>query len=144
MTWSIRPATPGDVAALTDIERQSFSDRAWTPSEFLKCECFVAETEAGQVAGFLVWHDVFSDAYGKREREILNLAVDPAYRRLGIARSLLKDALQTPALYFLEVRESNVAAQKLYESLGFVEAGRRPHYYRLPDETAIVMRMEQC
>jgi ribosomal-protein-alanine N-acetyltransferase len=42
----------------------------------------------------------------------------------------------------LEVRESNVAARRLYERLGFAEIARRPNYYSSPVETAIVMEMK--
>ncbi len=45
------------------------------------------------------------------------------------------------AVHFLEVRESNTAAQALYRKLGFVEIGRRSKYYDDPEETAIVMQL---
>jgi len=41
---------------------------------------------------------------------------------------------------FLEVRASNLAARKLYERVGFIEAGSRPRYYRDPAEDAVVYR----
>jgi ribosomal-protein-alanine N-acetyltransferase len=44
---------------------------------------------------------------------------------------------------FLEVRESNEAALKLYRKLGFGEIGRREKYYENPEETAIVMRLSR-
>jgi ribosomal-protein-alanine N-acetyltransferase len=40
---------------------------------------------------------------------------------------------------FLEVRESNQAAIAFYSKHGFAKMGRRPSYYRVPDEAAIVM-----
>jgi len=95
----------------------------------------VAEVK-GCVAGFLVMREV-----APGEREILNLAVDPAERRTGIARGLVGDALaRAKGAWFLEVRASNSAAIQLYESAGFKRAGRRPDYYREPAEDAIVMR----
>jgi polysaccharide biosynthesis protein PslH len=76
------------------------------------------------------------------EWEILNLAVGPAWRRRGIARRLLEELLNRfPALWFLEVRESNSAAIRLYQSLGFERAGIRPGYYQDSQEAAIVMRI---
>jgi ribosomal-protein-alanine N-acetyltransferase len=42
----------------------------------------------------------------------------------------------------LEVRASNAVAQRLYESLGFVKAGTRPHYYADDGEDALTMRLE--
>jgi len=72
------------------------------------------------------------------EREILNIAVSPEFRRMGIATALIHSI--EDAEVFLEVRESNRVAQKLYENLGFEDVGRRPGYYDAPPETAIVMR----
>ena len=76
------------------------------------------------------------------EREILNLAVVPAFRRSGLATQLLKLEFQNSAVFLLEVRESNLAARALYERLGFVEISRRKDYYDHPPETAIVMQMK--
>lgn len=78
------------------------------------------------------------------EGEVLRLAVAPAWRRQGHARAIMKAAMAclTPGLPYgmhLEVRASNVAARKLYASLGFVEAGRRPAYYVAPVEDAVLM-----
>ena len=109
-------------------------------------DCQVAEMEA-QMAGFLVCKQVFAgNANSPPEREILNLAVRPCFRRLGIASALLRQELSRKAISFLEVRESNVAAQTLYRRLGFVEVARRTdnYYYHSPVESAIVMRMKWC
>jgi ribosomal-protein-alanine N-acetyltransferase len=72
----------------------------------------------------------------------LNLAVDPSFRRQGIARRLLDQVLGSApgSEWFLEVRESNIAALNLYKELGFQLSGRREDYYRDPHEAAIVMR----
>lgn len=69
------------------------------------------------------------------ESEILTLAVDPAARRTGLGRRLVGRTLAEAAargaqLTFLEVSEQNEAARALYEACGFVEFGRRRHYYR--------------
>jgi ribosomal-protein-alanine N-acetyltransferase len=77
--------------------------------------------------------------------EILNLAVDPPWRRRGIAWTLLDAglvALQrrgTEEVY-LEVRVSNDAARLLYQRAGFRPVGRRGGYYRNPLEDALVLR----
>ena len=44
------------------------------------------------------------------------------------------------AAVYLEVRDSNEAAQALYRGRGFLASGRRKGYYRLPAEDAVVMR----
>lgn len=70
------------------------------------------------------------------ESHVLNICVDPAHRGQGYARTLLQQCIATVMVHgakvmFLEVRESNSAAIALYESMGFVEIGRRDNYYRL-------------
>lgn len=78
------------------------------------------------------------------EMHIMNLAVDPAYRRRGVATFLLEYSLKSAKQYgaqkaLLEVRASNHAALKLYRRMGFSEAGRRRGYYSETGEDAILM-----
>ncbi len=142
MTPNIRAAVEADLPAIVEIERDSFSPCDWHLNDFRKHDCIVAEIE-NQIAGFLVSRDVFPGVQGQpSEREILNLAVAPVHRRLGVATALLRFELKRHATHFLEVRKSNIAAQKLYAKLGFIEVGRRPQYYHSPSEEAIVMRMK--
>jgi ribosomal-protein-alanine N-acetyltransferase len=140
----IRQATWADLADLLEIEQECFSDPHWNAQDFVADDCRVAELDS-RIAGFLVSRQVFGgDATSPPELEILNLAVRPRFRRLGIASALLRQQLARRATYFLEVRESNVVAQRLYRQLGFVEIARRSGYYRSPVETAIVMTMKWC
>ena len=93
-----------------------------------------------QVVAVLQWRNLLSEA------EILGLAVQAEHRRQGLATLLLKSFLQQAAAsgthhVFLEVRESNRAALALYRNFGFQIAGRRPDYYRSPEESALVMRL---
>ena len=79
---------------------------------------------------------------------ILNLAVAPAHRRQGVARQLVLDAIKRAYAKgarraFLEVRESNTAAQKLYSNLGFTGSFARKDYYDSPTEDAVIMALEQ-
>lgn len=132
---TLRPATPDDLAAIDSLQAASPEASQWEPRSYLDQDCRVAILQ-GRVAGFLASRRVAPD-----EREILNLAVDPAQRRKGIARALLAEELSRgPGRWFLEVRASNTAAIGLYESAGFERCGRRPGYYRDPAEEAIVMR----
>jgi [ribosomal protein S18]-alanine N-acetyltransferase len=113
--------------------RRDFHDCAASDAVFL-----VVEGPEG-VAGYVVAHDAAG------EGEILNLAVAPARRRQGIGRALVEEVLAVLAArgvgeVFLEVRESNAAAQALYGALGFREVGRRARYYRRPIEDAVVLR----
>jgi len=133
---TIRAATVADLDAIAAIQSASPEAAQWSPADYLKHDCTVAQVN-GRVAGFLVAREV-----GPGEREILNLAVDPAERRTGIARSLLRHARERlRGAWFLEVRASNTAAIRLYESMGFETAGRRGGYYHEPAEEAIVMRI---
>ena len=82
--------------------------------------------------GFLIGRLVGSDA------EILNVIVHPKYRRLGKARYLIgkfekeaKDAGSSRC--FLEVAESNGQANKLYQSLSYLNVGQRKNYYKFVD-----------
>ncbi len=79
------------------------------------------------------------------EAEILNLCVAPAARRSGTGRALVRAILRRVAALgaraaYLEVRDSNHAARRLYEAEGFAPVGRRRGYYRRPVEDAIVLR----
>ncbi len=94
-----------------------------------------------QVVGMIVVWIILDEAH------IATLATHPAFRRLGIARRLLAEALENGACLgakkaFLEVRRSNLAAQKLYESFGFVVVGVRPRYYLDTQEDAFLMNLE--
>lgn len=138
----LRKATRADLPAILEIERAAFAESPWKAEDFLAEDCTVAEID-GRVAGFLVSRQTFPPVNGEpAEREILNVAVASEFRRQGIATALLRHELGHRAVYFLEVRESNLAAQKLYRKLGFQEIGRRPNYYDSPQETAIVMKMK--
>jgi ribosomal-protein-alanine acetyltransferase len=132
---TIRPARLADLAAIDAIQAASPEAVRWNPADYLKHDCRVCDLNSC-VAGFLVTREV-----APGESEILNLAVDPAERRTGIARRLLMDVLaRGKGAWFLEVRASNVAAIRLYESTGFTRAGERKNYYDEPAEDGIVMR----
>ena len=133
----IRRGTAFDLPAIAEIQKATRESAQWTPESYLKYTLRVAEYQ-GNILGFVVSRQTASDEY-----EILNVAVSTEHRRRGIASRLLKSLMNEAAgVYFLEVRESNEAARKLYRKLGFQEAGRRPQYYQNPAEAAIVMRIQ--
>lgn len=140
----LRQATKDDLPALVEIEQLAFSAPNWTSEIFIKYECTIAEVR-GQIAGFLVSRQIYPGGNDTPpEREILNIAVAPPFRRGGIATALLKCQLSLRADFFLEVRESNCVARSLYQKVGFQEIARRANYYDHPVETAIVMQMKWC
>lgn len=101
---------------------------------------FTAPVGQPAVVGMLVLWVVLDEAH------IATLAVHPAMRQRGIARQLLVHALRQAAREgcesaLLEVRASNLPAQKLYESFGFEVVGRRPRYYQDNNEDALLMTL---
>ena len=143
-TIDITPVTHRDLAAIAKIERAAFSD-PWSERSFREALSqppiyFVAaRSDAGDVLGYVVaW-------FVADEGQIANLAVAPAGWGSGIGRALLKSALREAVArgateVYLEVRDSNARARRLYGSCGFREIGRRRGYYRLPVEDAVVLR----
>lgn len=78
------------------------------------------------------------------EGHITNIAVHPDYRRLGVASLILKKLIniceeEKCGAMTLEVRKSNINAQKLYKKYGFIEEGIRKKYYADNKEDAIIM-----
>ncbi|MBR0399152.1 MAG: ribosomal protein S18-alanine N-acetyltransferase [Eubacterium sp.] len=85
--------------------------------------------------------------YAADEGDITNVSVDAACRRRGIGRELVRTLLTESARrgcerIFLEVRQSNEAAVRLYEMHGFQEISIRKNYYQKPAEDALLMRYE--
>lgn len=81
------------------------------------------------------------------EADMMNIAVRSTHRRKGIARGLILELLdqlkeQGVRSLSLEVRASNSAAITLYDGLGFNQVGRRPGYYKMPKEDALILRKE--
>lgn len=150
MTIVVSPAERADLARVAEIERRSFAD-PWSAQSFREAYTnphvlflCAREAEGGEGAGVPTLGYVVA-WFVADEGEIANLAVDPDVRRRGIGAMLLDAALGEGArrgatAIYLEVRESNAAARRLYESRGFVEVGRRPGYYRRPVEDAVVLR----
>ena len=131
----MRPAVPADLDRIWDIQCTSPEASQWHREDYLAFDCTVATWDR-QIAGCLVSREI-----AHREREILNVAVHPEFRRMGVAQALIRSELELfPGDHFLEVRASNDAGRKLYEKLGFREVGVRPGYYENPPEAGIVMR----
>jgi ribosomal-protein-alanine N-acetyltransferase len=135
----IRRGEPGDLEAVAAIQSTSPEAAHWPVTEYPQYE-FTVSVGDGAVNGFLVWRPL-----GEGECELLNLVVKPACRRQGVARRLLELLLHGEGkTVFLEVRESNLAAQNFYKSMGFKEVSIRKGYYDSPPESAIVMKFHSC
>ncbi|MCU1257537.1 MAG: rimI [Bryobacterales bacterium] len=128
----VRAGTESDWSTVAEIQATSFEAAQWDVSGY---PLLIAVDEDRSV-GFLAWLETAPD-----EAEILNLAVDPAFRRRGAATALV--AAVPRSMIFLEVRESNHAALSFYRKAGFTTAGVRFGYYHSPPESAIVMRLKK-
>jgi len=136
---TIRPAAESDLEDIWRIQSHAEQAAQWNPADYLSQLCVVAMV-SGTTAGFAVARSTAPD-----ELEILNVAVDPPFRRRGVARKLIQEVLTGhPGAVFLEVRQSNVAARKLYHSLGFETIAVRKEYYSDSGEPAIVMKFHSC
>ena len=143
-TLTVRDVRPADLDAVAALERISFPV-PWK-KEFFASEVGldhrfnrVGRASDGTLAGY-----VFC-AFAGGEIHVNKIAVDPLYRRRGVARLLMKevldfsDRIQAEEI-FLEVRPSNVPARNFYVQLGFREVGRRAQYYA-DGEDALVMSL---
>jgi ribosomal-protein-alanine N-acetyltransferase len=144
----LEPMQIDDLETVLLIEQQSFST-PWSSSMFRSevrnptSHLFVArpQGEPGDIVGYIGYRVVID------EMHIVIVAVDPAWRRQGIAQQMLcqamahaRDAACTKAT--LEVRVSNHAAQQLYYRQGFAPVGVRPRYYMRPPEDALILWRE--
>jgi ribosomal-protein-alanine N-acetyltransferase len=140
---AVRPMVLADLDEVLAIERRGY-EYPWSRAIFEDC------LRIGYCCWLLEWdriaagHAVMSACAG--EAHILNLCIEPTLHRLGLGRFLLEHMLALAQDHgartvFLEVRPSNVAAQRLYESAGFNEVGVRRNYYpaRVAREDAIIM-----
>ena len=135
----LRPGEPGDLDAIAAIQAASPEAAPWPPGDYLRYDLRVAVRQQ-RVAGFLVTRRT-----AEAEAEVLNLAVDPDFRRQGVARALICAFLHNfQGDVFLEVRCSNSSARGFYKSLGFQELTLRKDYYEMPPEAAIVMKFHSC
>jgi ribosomal-protein-alanine N-acetyltransferase len=142
----LRPMRPADVDAVHDIERRVY-DFPWSAGHFRDSllaghGCWVYQMGA-RVVGYAVM------MRGVDEAHLLNLVIDPAFQRQGLGRGFVGQLCELARGHgaqalFLEVRPSNLAAQRLYRSMGFAEVGRRRGYYPARDgrEDALVMRLD--
>jgi len=138
----IRPMTIHDCEQVAEIEAASFSVpwslRAFTDTvEKDNFRYFVAE-ETGEILGYCGFLFVLDEA------EIPNVCVKSSARKQGVGKQMMQVMIEEAgklgiSMLFLEVRESNTAARRLYESLGFEENGIRKNFYEQPVEHAVLM-----
>jgi [ribosomal protein S18]-alanine N-acetyltransferase len=142
-TMGIRRLAYSDLPAVIAIERRSFPT-PWSLAMFVlelskPSGICLAATEGEELVGYLVCSR-YKDAW-----HLMNVAVAPHRRRLGIASRLIDRLFEITgegAQITLEVRVSNRSAIAMYERFGFRAAGIRPRYYHDNGEDALIMWLE--
>ena len=138
----VRPMKQSDVPAAAGIEEKCFSEpwseKAFTDALSDKNYIYMAAEAEDEPAGYAGCVMTPPDA------DITNIAVDEKFRNRGIGRALMEGLLRALSdrnieNVFLEVRESNNAAIRLYEREGFEKIGMRKKFYCKPVEDAILM-----
>lgn len=140
----IRPATRADLGAILALERAVFPLDAYDRATFLywlrraRRRFLVLEAD-DRLVGYVITH------VQGRTANLVSLAIDPAHRRQGRGRALVTHVLRELAaagvrVLDLEVRPSNTAGRRFWESFGFAPLGLLPAYY--PDgEDGLRMRL---
>jgi len=132
----IVPMTENDLAQVVEIERASFNapkDESIFRHDENK---YLVARNGGRIVGYIGLEKIAGETH------IINMAVDPEHRKRGIGKQLIEKILNDKDVFFLEVRVSNSAAQRLYEKYGFKNVGIRKNYYSDNGEDAYIMRRE--
>ena len=135
-----------DLPAIYEIEKTSFKE-PYPPSfidtlAHLNPETFLVAEENDRIVGYVV-----AMLQGDSLGHIISIAVSPNHRRRGVGSALalrLLDALKKLGAKSvrLEVRRSNVVAQRFYKKLGFKKACAIKNYYRDEDAYVFVTAIE--
>jgi [ribosomal protein S18]-alanine N-acetyltransferase len=136
MTRQLRPISSDDLSALAALHRACFPDDRWDERALAELLAIagasghlIEQTDTREPLGFIL------DLILAGEAEIFTLCAEPSVRRQGIARELIEHLFVRARhggarSVGLEVAADNLGARKLYEQLGFIQAGRRRDYYR--------------
>ncbi len=139
-----RASAQDDLIEVEALQRRAFTNTwgaealRWELTNTDVARLYLMRSPGGTLVGYCACWMVFDELH------INSLAVDIPWRRRGLARRLLaevfRDALGAGARSAtLEVRQSNTAARRLYEGLGFLVEGVRRDYYREPREDALIL-----
>lgn len=134
-TVAVRRAIERDYPAIGRIQCRCPETAQWPLGDYSGYPLLIA-LMGNRPAGFCSWRQS-----GPDEAEILNIAVDPGFRRRGVASALLNAVCEEArGVIFLEVAEPNAAAIALYSKHGWERAGIRPGYYDHGIVNAVVMK----
>lgn len=140
--YSIRRMEEKDLQQVAGIEKEIFS-MPWTEEDFKKAlndshNIYIVVDNGGEITGYCGLWSVLE------EGQITNVAIRKDCRGFGVGTSMMEELIRTGmenglTAFTLEVREGNGSARRLYEKLGFEEAGIRPNFYEKPKENAVIM-----
>jgi len=143
----IRPMELKDLKRVAEIERVSYRI-PWGMGSFLyelyrRNSLNYVYEDNEDVFGFYCCY------LAADEIHLLDIAVDPSTRRSGIGGKLIEHLIhlaksKSAGYIFLEVRNSNTSAQRLYEKYGFESVGIRKGYYQDNKEDAVLMTLYLC
>lgn len=139
---TFRRMTQDDADAIAELELKCFA-MPWSRADFLRENTNeLAEYIVGELDGKII---AYAGAWVSfNQAEVMNVAVEPELRGQGIGTILFGELIKAVKLrgataITLEVRPSNTAAIKLYESFGLRSVGRRRGYYLDNGEDALIM-----
>lgn len=143
--FRVMPARPADLDEIMEIERLCFAS-PWSRQvfveefnqEFARIE-IIRHEDSGRMLAFINYWLVHDEIH------VLNVATHPSWRRRGLARKLMDQAIHAglargARLVTLEVRRSNEAARLMYERMGFRSVGVRARYYENGEDAIVMIR----
>lgn len=141
----IRKMQSADLPRVVEIEKQCFGER-WTINAFANelsntASCYFVGIQNNTIIGYAGYWLILEEAH------ITTIGVEPRFQRRGFGEMMLlymiEHAARAGAKWLtLEVRASNLSAQRLYEKYGFSSLGKRRAYYQDNNEDALIMWTE--
>ena len=147
-TWNIQKMISQDLDEVLAIEA-SASSTPWSKKMFSEemqnpgsC-CFVIKIEIElkqPIIGFICFRNM-----AEEESELLNIAVHPHYRRLGIGRKLMQFYIDFSSqrgvkTFYLETNSSNEPAIRLYQHFSYQSFGMRKKFYQRQFDALLMMK----
>jgi len=148
LNMAVRPVQTRDLPAIYEIEKISFKD-PYPPSliytlAYRNPETFLVAQENGRIVGYVI-----AILQGESLGHIVSIGISPKHRRRGVGSALtirILEALKRLGAESvrLEVRRSNIAAQRFYEKLGFRQVCVIKKYYRDEDAHVYVTELKSA
>ncbi len=140
----IREMEIADIIVIMELEKELFS-APWSEAMFSEeikghYAYILQKDENKEIIGYLSGWKLLD------EFTITNIGISQKFQRMGLGAKLVKFIIskllyERCFMFYLEVRESNLKAIRLYEKFGFEQVGLRVNYYQNPVENAVMMRL---